>query len=342
MDRCEESRVSTARSTFSECMRLAAPGTPWRLILGLALGLLLLTIASHGVKLAEVWAGLLRVKPGWVAPSLLTVLATTAAKVCRWRALFAGTRRPDFSSSSKALLVGQMVNVLLPARFGEIVRAYLVREWGGAAAALGTIAVEKVFDTLFLSICGGLTVALVPLPSWLDVSLLGLAAGGFLFLVLMLAWPQERTVAWFGRWGHRLPWGMGGWLTRALQRGLAGLRALRQPRPAAVACAWSAAIWALAGGTNFLLFRAFDLRLPCEAAVLLLVLLHVGVAPPSSPGRLGVFHAITVLALTTFGVGRSSGLAYATVLHAIVYLPQIVPGAVLLGFGHRSSGGSRS
>jgi len=65
----------------------------------------------------------------------------------------------------------------------------------------------------------------------------------------------------------------------------------------------------------------------------LLTLLHLGMAPPSSPGRLGVFHALTVVSLQPFDVDRASGLAYATVLHAVVYGPQVLLGVLALALG---------
>ena len=305
----------------------------WRPMLGLILGLVLLAVAVQQVELDQVWAGLTQAEPLWVALAFLAVLLTTVAKISRWRWLFPATYRPDLFPLGRALLVGQLFNALFPARVGDIVRAQMIGSEGrtSKATALGTVAAEKAFDVLFLLICGGLAAVFVPLPPWLDVSLLGMTVGGILFLLLVLAWPEQRILAWVERWGQRLPWEIGERLGAALQRVLMGLAALRELRMAAVACVWSAAIWTLAAGTNYLLFHAFDLRLSVEAALLLLVLLHLGVAPPSSPGRLGVFHALTVLGLAALGVNRSSGLAYATVLHLIVYLPQIVPGAVVLG-----------
>lgn len=130
---------------------------------------------------------------------------------------------------------------------------------------------------------------------------------------------------------ERLPWRLGARLPGLLDRVLSGLAALRRPRMALAAGAWSVAIWALAAATNALLFRAFDLDLGPGAALFLLVLLYAGAAPPSSPGRLGVFHALTLLGLEVLGVPRALGLAYATALHAIVYLPEILPGALFLG-----------
>ena len=109
---------------------------------------------------------------------------------------------------------------------------------------------------------------------------------------------------------------------------VSGLGSLRDVRMVLFACAWSAAVWGLAAGTNYLLFLAFGLPLSFGAALFLLVILHVGVAPPSSPGKLGVFHVLVVLSLESLGIGRSTALVYGAVLHAIVYGPQIVLGVL--------------
>jgi uncharacterized membrane protein YbhN (UPF0104 family) len=150
-------------------------------------------------------------------------------------------------------------------------------------------------------------------------------------IVLALAWPQRHMLGWLARWARHLPWGLDEWLPQFARRAISGLAALREPRLAGRAILWSTIIWALAAGTNALLFCAFDLNLGIEGALLLLVVLYAGVAPPTSPGRLGIFHTLTVLTLEALGTGRAQGLAYATVLHAIVYLPEILPGVILLG-----------
>lgn len=307
----------------------------WRTLLGLALGLALWVWLLRSTDLAQVWAGLRQARPLWVALSLLVTLLTMAGKVARWRALFPPTQRPAWPLLARALLVGQMANALLPARAGDVARAYLTGADGQTSrmTALGTVAAEKAFDVLFLLLGAGLAALLTPLPPWLTAGLAGLAAAGGLLFILALAVPEMRAMDWAERGGRWLPWGLGSGLGERVRRGLAGLAALRQPRTALIACAWSLPIWALSVATNYLLFFAFDLRLSVGAALFLLVLLLVGVAPPSSPVRLGVFHALAVVGLATFGVEGPLALAYATVLHLIVYLPQIVLGAVAAGWG---------
>ena len=314
------------------------PGTGWRLTLGLALGLALLALAARQVDLTQAWQGVAGADPTWTALALLAVGLTTAAKIARWRGLFPGANPPDLLQLGWALLIGQLVNAALPARLGDLGRAYQIGARAGVskATALGTIAAEKAFDVVCLLLCCGIVATVVPLPSWLDLSLGVMSACGLLCVLLALAWPEERLLAWVEGWAGRLSRrfrpSLAGRILDLLRRALAGLVALRQPRMALVAGGWSALIWALAAATNHLLFQAFDLQLSPGAALFLLVALHIGIAPPSSPGRLGVFHAVALLSLQTFGVERSPALAYAVVLHLIVYLPQVVPGAIFLAW----------
>jgi uncharacterized protein (TIRG00374 family) len=357
VDEREEGGVSTTRLALGEGGH-GVQRPLWRTLLGVVLGVILLAIVARGIDVDTLAANLRNVDGLWVGLALGAVLANTAAKVGRWRWLFPDTQRPGLLRLGRALLVGQMANALLPARVGDLARAFLSGMGGGVsrATALGTIAAEKAFDVLFLLICAGLTTGLASLPRWLDVSLAALAAlGGSIFLVAV-ALPEKRMLTWIERWrrsnkvpsparqtgwARRLPDGVAEWLEATLQRGLIGLAGLRHPRKVLAVCAWSVLVWALAVGTNFMLFRAFGLELSVGAALLLLTLLHVGMAPPSSPGRLGVFHALTVVGLQTFDVDRASGLAYATVLHAIVYGPQILLGSLALALGRGAEAGRR-
>jgi uncharacterized protein (TIRG00374 family) len=312
----------------------------WRaalgLLAGLALGLLLLAVAARGVSLDQAWSALTHARPLWVAVALLSVLLTTAAKLARWRGLFGPADRPGLAHLGRALLAGKMANALLPARAGDLLRIYLAAERSPArkATVLGTLAAEKAFDLLWLLLFAGLAAATVPLPAWLNLPFVGGTAGGFFLLALALAWPQHRIAAWVERRAQGLPPGivrrLGRWLARFTQRALLGLSALREPRVALRACAWSALAWALAAGTNYALFCALDLRLSVRAAAFVLVALYAGVALPAPPGRLGVFHALALLALQALGIAPSPGLAYAILLHAVVYAVEIVPGAILL------------
>jgi len=329
-------------------------GLMLRLILGAAVGLLLLALAFRGVDWRQVGRAVAGANHPLLVLALGTVLLTTLAKAARWRLLFPQEHgRPRLSKLFPVLLIGQTVNAVLPARLGEITRAYLIGEIEGVdkALALSTVIVEKALDAIMLLILVALLFAFMPLPGWLGRS--GILVSGFLAAVVCLAlvgvyrtqWIQNRSkgiaksplVAWI--WRSR-PSKIGSFdLERSLRTITAGLstlcrtvldRTVQWRDVAGQLVGWSVFVWAMAALTNYLTFLALGIEAPFLAALFLLAALYLGAAAPSPPGRVGVFHYVCVLSLSLFSVDRSLALSYGLVLHLIVFAPMISLGAWFL------------
>ncbi|MCX6028449.1 MAG: lysylphosphatidylglycerol synthase transmembrane domain-containing protein [Chloroflexi bacterium] len=223
---------------------------------------------------------------------------------------------------SGLIVVGQAVNFYVPTRLGELVRAYLTGEETGVskAYALGTIAAEKLIDLVMLA---ALTVALLPFLA-LPPGVAG-RAGPLVLLALALCTGAvallgaRRTVvrlvevalrwlppAWAERWRSRII------------AGLDGLAALGNRRAAAAVWGWTFVFWLVAATTNYLLLLAFDLPPSPLIALFLLAVLQGGIAVPSTPGKIGVFHYLCQLSLSIFGVPATIGFSYGLVLHVLV------------------------
>jgi hypothetical protein len=65
-------------------------------------------------------------------------------------------------------------------------------------------------------------------------------------------------------------------------------------------------------------------------ATFVLVVLQGGVAVPSTPGKIGVFQYLCVIALSVFGVPAATGFSYGVVLYALVVGTMVVWAAVVL------------
>jgi len=309
-------------------------GSLWRPLLGLALGLLLLLLAARGVDLQGVWAGVRRADPGWVVLALLAVLLTTAAKVGRWRGLFPPRGDLALRSLARALLIGQLVNALLPARLGEVARIYFVgqTESRSRARTLGTIAVEKWLDILMLLLLVLLVPIFVSLPPWFHDSRANLAvfAIAFFGLALALSYGKDRLLSLVKSLSRFLPEGWRTRIHRATGLALGSLDVLRSPWVGLKLQGWSLLIWTLSILVNYTVFLALGLPLPFAAAVFLVVVLEVGVAVPSVPGKLGVFHYLCTLALGVFGLEKGAALGYAVLLYFVVFGPPALLGALFL------------
>jgi uncharacterized protein (TIRG00374 family) len=320
------------QSLLNKCFHA---GHGLRLILGTAVGFLLLILALRGVSWPQVGSALGSANCLLLAVAVGTVLLTTLAKAIRWRLLFPQEySRLRLSTLFSVLLIGQMVNALLPARLGEIGRAYLIGEIEGVdkALALSTVIVEKVLDALMLLLLVALIFAFMPLPAWLGRS--GIVVSGLLVALLLLvilgAYRSKGTPPVLHRFPNWIP-GIGRFdLERRLGSITAGLTALYRRDVAVPLVSWSVLVWALAALTNHVTFLALGIEAPLLAALFLLAALHLGVAVPSSPGRVGVFHYICVLSLSLFSVDRSLAMSYGLVLHLIVFAPMMSLGAWFL------------
>ncbi len=304
--------------------------------IGLATGVLLLVLALRIVDPSPVVAALAKTDPYLVALGLLTVAATTGAKARRWALLFYPSQRsPSFRGLLSALVIGQMINGLLPARLGELARAYLIGETDGQDKlfALGTIVVEKLLDGLMLLVVLASLFVVMPLPDWLRISgsVSAFLLAGLLVAILFVTRQRQRILRVADSLSELLPV-----LDRFHPRQrlgvlVDGLDSLRSGGASARLLAWSVAIWFLAALTNCTALLALGIDAPLVvSSLLVLVVLHLGLAVPTSPARIGVFHYLCILSLSLVGVEGSLALAYGFVLHSIVVLPIIFAGLLCL------------
>jgi uncharacterized protein (TIRG00374 family) len=292
----------------------------------------------RGVRWDDVWAAIRGAQLTLVLAALVTVLMTTVAKAMRWRwLLYPEHERWRLRDLLAALLVGQMLNTLVPARAGDIARAYHLGEEGrvSKATVLGSVVAEKAMDMVMLALCALITVPWLYLVPWIEESTLALAitAAVAFLAVVAVAWFGERLLERLYPLFQRLP--VGERLSRLGRSGVNGLQVFRSGRASLAAWLWSVVVYLLAASTNYVLFAAMDMHVPTYVGLLLMVVLYLGVVPPSLPGKVGIFHGITVLALTAFGVSASVALAYGALLHLIVFVPPTLLGVLILSWRPR-------
>lgn len=306
-------------------------GQAWRLALGLALGLLAGALALRGTHLDEVWTLVTHAAPGLVALSLVLVAVTQLVKALRWQVILGGHARLPLKQALRGLLVGQAVNLLVPARAGDFVRAYLVgqRLTVGSIFTFYTVVIEKAWEVLMLLACLAVLLFWGPWPAWLSRSgiLLGVLTVVAVAVSLIGAsvWKRRREQGTLGG-GSSLDW-----LTHRLLMPAAemaeDLRAAGAVRLLWMGL-WSAAVWALGAATNWAVFIALGLSVHWSAALLILVAIYAGVAVPAPPGRVGFYHYLVVLALSAYGVGQNEALACGVLLHLVVVMPLLLAGGM--------------
>ena len=327
----------------------------FRLGIGIGISLITLYLAFQQVPLANLSQILALVNPGWIVLAFVSVGSNTFFKAVRWKAILAepGQNVP-LSQVLLSFLAGSLLNWVYPARIGDLSRAFVAGDRGpGKVFVLGTIALEKIFDTICYALLIFLLLLIIPLPDWLKDPGRVLAVVSLLMIILMIALVSRR--AWLvkaaGWLAHRGP----GWIpqqlrsraTGYLQSGLSSLNVLQTGWRVWIIVLWSILIWVTAFTTTFLVvqslpipFTGWSQRL--TASLLTLVTLQAGISIPSVPGRFGVFELACVLALGYFGIEQVLASGFGLLLHGVVLIPAVIAGAfaiIALGSSFKRSPG---
>jgi uncharacterized protein (TIRG00374 family) len=281
--------------------------------------------SMRDVRLVETWAALTATTYWWLVPAVAAIVLTIFLKGIRWRLLFPPESRPPLKETTQALVVGYLLNNLMPARAGEIARVFVLRQKAGTsvAAATATIVIERIYDVI------ALLVLFFACQPWLPATTL-FRSGAILALVLavvltalivVLARWKDRPLRAALRPLGRLPSVRAEHIERWAGHLLGGCAGLRDVRIAAAAFVLTTVSWIILGVSAWLVMQAFELALPFMAAVFVTIATGLAMILPSTPGSLGVFEAATIFALEAYGISSSTALSYALVLHALSFVP---------------------
>ncbi len=311
--------------------RLAVTGRwGWRLAAGMAITAALGYMAVRKLDWRAASHALAQADPRFVGLAVAAMLGNIALKVLRWHGLYYPARgSPSCRHLLAALMVGQLGNVLLPARLGDAVRLGVISTKGrsGLAQAALTLAVEKAADSAMLLAMLAAMLPFATAANWLNWRRLAPAATLAILLAIgVLLATQGSLYLRLQRAAARIRPGP---FAVPIQRGLAELgrlQALRDGKYQARLWGLSAAIWLLSGLVNWFGFAAMHLALPLSAGFLLAVTEIAGNNVAYAPAGIGVYHAICVLTLSLYGVNLGPALGVAILLHTVVYAPIILLG----------------
>ncbi len=311
-----------------------------RWVVGIVISGIAIYIGFVGVNWREVGSALKQANYGLLAASLPVLLIFIMMRAQRWRTLF--PERPlSFLATFGALNIGYMAGAILPLQLGELARVYVLSEAEQIKTAhvFSTVIVERVLDVFALLGILAVLIPFVSLPRAAAITaLLTLAVFLVVALVIVLAViDRARAEAWLRRLSQLLPHRFRSGAVRWGESLLDGLSVLRNLRVLVSASVWTLASWMTSSLVIYLILRAFDLGVPFAAAPFLLIATTFGFFVPSSPGAIGVYHAISIRTLTTvFGVPHDAAASYALVAHAIYLIPPTLLGAGFFWLHHLS------
>jgi uncharacterized protein (TIRG00374 family) len=285
-----------------------------QLIIGLIVAFAAVYYTMRNVSVSELMESFRHVNYIWLLPTFVLMCLTYVARAIRWRVLLLPVKEARTIELFSPLMVGFMAGVL-PARAGELVRAYLLGKKFelSFASSLATIVVERLFDMiLLLFLFSWILVFHGEIfdgdIAWSGISIKDLAFQfGIFSLALVLAliafiylltFHNEKAMAlvhWLvkpfpEKWQLKFIF-----MTETFSQGLGVFRSLKSLALIGVA---TAGVWALIVLQYYPLYWAYGLQdKSATSLILLTVMVCILITVLPTPAFLGSFNAGVLIAL---------------------------------------------
>jgi uncharacterized protein (TIRG00374 family) len=310
----------------------------WRSAAGIALSAVLLWWTLRDVSLATVWGELSHASIPLFLASTVCATLIFPLRARRWKTILEPVApNQPFGALWRATAIGMMANNVLPARAGEIARAYALTRQTAVpfATSIASLAVDRLFDMvvlLMLAVAAFIDPAFPRTATIAGQSLGQIAQGSVLFVIVLvfalyaLAFFPAHLVRVFEIFARRISPALEERGKAVLIRFSDGLSVLRSPGRFGAVLAWTIAHWLLNALAFWLGFKAVGVVLPFSAALFLQTLIAVGVALPSAPGFFGVFEKLATVGLGIYGVAATQATSWAIGFHILSFIPITVMG----------------
>jgi uncharacterized membrane protein YbhN (UPF0104 family) len=346
----------------------------WTKLLFLAILLSILIWRAHP---SHIGRSFISVDWRWMAAAVALDVGAIFLKGVDLKIVFdaLGTARARTVEAFSATSIGLMINWLVPARLGEVARAYALHASlkrrdvvVPVATIFGTVLGERLFAVASIVALAFFLLVGVGVPTWARGTLIagGIIAAG---LIVALVLYERRRKASVTEAAGEPP--IGATLThlghvRELRLAGAHLVATRLPRPhlrqrlrrqalghlialgesqrimgkplsALLEFAAQSATWIVQLIIYFFVMHAFHIGTAgVGVAALVMIATNIIGLVPITPGNWGTFQAAAVAALAIGGVGSEDALTYAIGLQGMQTLVGVTLGFVFLSIAHLS------
>jgi uncharacterized membrane protein YbhN (UPF0104 family) len=254
--------------------------------------------------------------PAWLLLAVTGDILGYLMQGVRWRLFLLPLGNLRTRQAAQAVYAGLFVNEVIPMRFGEVVRAYLVARWLSVrfTSILPSMLFERLADGLWLTAGVCVAALFVPLPAFMikGSELLGgilLASIALLFLT-----------AWFGRSSKSK--GIGH---------VAGVIHAAGSAPAFWLALFASSVLLMMQSMAFwFVMKAYALPLNFWVGTAVFLIVRLGTAIPNAPANVGTFQFFVVAGLVFFGLDKATAAAFSIAVFMILTIPSWLIGSIAL------------
>lgn len=273
----------------------------------------------------------------YLIPAVAVYFVAVIFRAARWHYLLKPLGDVPLKRLYPSVIIGFMVNNLLPVRIGELFRAYLIgdSEKISKSGAFATIAMERLLDAIVLVSVAFVISLFVSVPDWLETTIILMAISlsvAIAGLVLMLV-SEKNAAALLRTLFRPFPLKLREKVYVLIAEFLVGLRSIKNPSHIANALIFSVLTWTTESIIFYIIAFSFGFSMGNQMFVGILLAVAASnliTAVPSSAGGVGPFEFAARETIVTFGVSQAAATAYAVVVHAVLIVPVVAAGLYFL------------
>jgi hypothetical protein len=283
------------------------------------------TLLAAGIiayMLYTVWGSLLtalqRALPAYLLVAVLICITSWWLRGWRYHFILGGLNYPvSVAKSTACVCISQTANLIVPARLGDFVRAFILKHEYQTTYSEGvsSIVVERIFDIVIVAFLGALSLFFVlNVPAWFYTIIVIPLLGGIVFFVFLLfigkLTSRNRYIAIIYT------------LLDEIRRASLSVKAI------VVLSATSIVIWLLDSMVTLAIVLMFQDQIPFAVVVLAVVIGNLVKAVPLTPGGIGTYELSLAITFELAGVAPAVATLIAVIDHLVKNLVTLGGGII--------------
>lgn len=306
-----------------------------QVVLGILISVVSLYFAFRGINLSESIEIIKNVNLKYVIISMISGVLIISIRALRWECFIPMKEKIRKSTLIASVYIGYMASNILPAKLGEVVRAYVLgaKENVSKMAIFASVVTERLFDVITGVVM--LSIALIFIPSLPKTVLYGAI---FLFIVsifgicvlMFISLKKELAFLLIEKILSIFPEKFSSKVNDIAHKFISGIGFKKDPLHIFLIFFYTIAYWAGQVFTVSVLLKAFNIEANVAIALFVIAASGFGFAVPSAPSGIGPIEWTIIFALTLVGVSKSVAAPYALVYHMLGIFPIIIVGFIAL------------
>jgi len=304
-----------------------------KVLTGIILSIIFLYLAGRNVEFRKIPDFIGRVNLFMYGLSLILYIFTLLLKSLQVKVMLSPLGSAKTLGLLTSVSIGYYCNNILPLKAGEIVRSTLIARKNSFSfwSVVSAMVLERSLDIVFILLIAFWVSFMVSLPHPVISSIRGFTVFSLLIFAIFIGIiSRSEDTGRMRIFQKIIPVNYRKSFEQWIQKFRNGLMSLKNLRNLFYTLFLGLCIWIANMGVYWLRFKSMDL--PCSAGVVgfFMVVVGLGVSIPSAPSYVGVFHFLTVYALSVFGVGKNESFSFAVFSHAIDFVVIAVVGNLAL------------